>query len=148
MMEASALRQRSAARTPATTTPYHAMRFMLIAKATKESESGAPPSPQLMAAIGALAQEMAQQGILVDQGGLYPSAAGARVRLSGGRITVTDGPFAETKELIGGYAVVDAASLDEAIELSKRFLQIHLDVLGSAYEGESEIRQMFEMPPA
>jgi hypothetical protein len=123
------------------------MRFMLIAKSTKESEAGMPPSPQLMAAIGAFAHDMIRKGILVDQGGLYPSAAGARVRTSGGEMLVSDGPFMETKELIGGYAIVNAASLAEAVELSKQFLQLHLDVLGSSYEAESEVRQMYEMPP-
>ena len=119
------------------------MRFMLIVKATPKSEAGAPPDPKLMAAIGKLTEEMAKAGVLAGTGGLLPSSAGARVRLSGGKITVTDGPFAEIKELIGGYAIVDVKSKQEAIEMAKRFLQVHADILGPEYEADSEVRQMF-----
>jgi hypothetical protein len=120
------------------------MRFMLIAKATKESEAGLPPDPKLIAAIGKLSEDMAKAGVLVDVGGLLPSAAGARVKVSGGKVTVTDGPFAEARELIGGYAIVQTKSKAEAIELSKRFWKIHADVMGPSYEGEGEIRQLFD----
>ena len=119
------------------------MRFMLMVKANSKSEAGAPPDPKLMAAIGNLTEEMSKAGVLVGTGGLLPSSAGARVRLSGGKITVTDGPFTEIKELIGGYAIVDVKSKEEAIEMAKRFLQIHADILGPEYEADSEVRQMF-----
>lgn len=119
------------------------MRFMLMIKATPASESGAPPNPQLMAAIGKLTEDMAKAGTLVGTGGLMPSSSGARMRLSGGNISVTDGPFTESKELIGGYAIVEVKSKAEAIELSRTFLQIHADILGPDYEADSEIRQMF-----
>jgi hypothetical protein len=120
---------------------------MLIANATSESESGAPPNPKLMAAIGKLSEEMAKAGVLVGGGGLGPSALGARMRLSGGKVTVTDGPFTEAKEIIGGFAIVEVKSKAEAIELAKRFWQIHADVLGPSYEGGGDIRQMFDGPP-
>ena len=115
---------------------------MLIAKADKASESGAPPDPKLMAAVGQMAEELAKTGVLVGTGGLFPSLHGARVKFSGGNLTVTDGPFTETKELIAGYAIVDVNSKEEAIELSKRFLRLHAEILGPGYESESEVRQM------
>jgi uncharacterized protein YndB with AHSA1/START domain len=90
-----------------------------------------------MAALGQLIEEMAKAGVLLATDGLQPSSKGARVRISGGKFTVTDGPFTETKELIAGYAIVQARSKAEAIELAKRFLT----VMG---EGESEIRLMHE----
>ena len=103
-----------------------------------------PPDPKLIAAIAQLSEDMAKSGVLVDSGGLYPSAKGARVKLSGGKVTVTDGPFSEAKELIGGYAIVQTKSKAEAVELSERFWKIHADVLGPSYEGEGEIRQMYD----
>ena len=75
-----------------------------------------------------------------------PSSQGARLRLAGGKLTVTDGPFAEAKELIGGYAIVQAKSKEEAIELGKNFLKVHEEVLGLSYEGECEVRQMYDGP--
>lgn len=123
------------------------MRFMLLAKATKDSEQGIPPKPELMAAIGRFAEEMGKKGYVVDQGGLMPSSVASRVYASEGTLSVVDGPFTETKELVGGYVVVDVPSKEVAIDISKRFLQLHIDVYGNAYEGESEVRQMYEMPP-
>jgi len=120
------------------------MRFMLIANGTKESEAGIPPKPELMAAIGKLSEEMMKAGVLVGMGGLLPTSMGARVRLAGGKVTVTDGPFAEAKEIIGGYAIVQVSSKKEAIELARRFWQAHADALGPSYEGAGEIRQMAE----
>jgi hypothetical protein len=123
------------------------MKFMLIANATKDSEAGVPPDPKLMAAIGKLSEELTKAGVLVGGGGLAPSSMGARLRLSGGKVTVTDGPFAEAKEIIGGYAIVEVQSKEEAIELAKRFWQIHAEVLGPSYVGGGDVRQMFEPPP-
>ncbi|HEU4751935.1 MAG TPA: YciI family protein [Armatimonadota bacterium] len=119
------------------------MRFMMIVKASPQSEAGIPPSPELVAAIGKVAEEARQAGILLDAGGLLPSALGARVHVSGGRVSVTDGPFAEAKELIGGYAVFELPSREAAIEQGRRFMEAHARVLGPEYEGELEIRQMF-----
>jgi hypothetical protein len=113
----------------------------------KTAESG-PPSPELMGAIGKLAQELGQSGVLMEMGGLLPSARGARMRLSRGGIRVTDGPFTESKELVGGYAIFSVASKAEAIELGRRFLQVHADVLGPDYAIELEIRELFDSPAA
>ena len=120
------------------------MRFMLIVKADPNYEAGRPPNPALLAAIGTLSEQMAKAGILLQSGGLLPSSKGARVRASGGKMTVTDGPFAETKELIGGFAILEAASKEEAIRLGKEFMQVHVDVLGQSYEGTLEVRPMFD----
>lgn len=119
------------------------MRFMSIVKADRDYEAGRPPNPELMAAIGKLTHEMMQSGAVVEVGGLLPTSAGARVRAAGGKVTVVDGPFAEVKELIGGYAILQANSKAEAIELARQFMKVHADILGTAYEGECEIRQMY-----
>jgi hypothetical protein len=113
------------------------LRFMILYRADKESD--APPSEQEIAAVGQLIEDMATAGVLIATDGLQPSSKGARVRISGGKFTVTDGPFAETKELIAGFAIVRVKSKGEAIELAKRFLK----VMG---EGESEIRLMHDTP--
>jgi hypothetical protein len=120
------------------------MRFMMIVKAGKDYEAGKPPPPELMAVVAKEAEELTKAGIMLETGGLLPSRMGARVRVGQGKMTVTDGPFAESKELIGGFAVMQVASKQEAIELGRRFMQLHADVLGPEYEGELEIRQMFE----
>lgn len=118
------------------------MRYMMMVKGDKDYEAGAPPKPELMEAIGKHAAEMAKAGILLGSVGLMPSAAGARILVSGGNLKVIDGPFAEAKELIGGFGILKADSKEEAIRLGKLFMQIHVDVLGPAYQGELEIRQM------
>jgi len=117
------------------------MRYMMIWKPAdlKTVEAGAPPSQKMMEQMGAFIGELAQSGVLLMTDGLQPTSKGARVRLSGGKITVTDGPFTETKELIGGFAIIRVNTKPEAIELAKRFLAI-------AGEGESEIRLMPDMP--
>jgi hypothetical protein len=120
------------------------MRFMTMVKADQAYERGTPPDPRLMAAIERLSVEMAKAGILLQSEGLYPTAKGARIRASKGRLSVTDGPFAEVKELIGGFAILRAGSKAEAIELGKRFLQVHQDTLGPDWEGELEVRQVFD----
>jgi hypothetical protein len=122
------------------------MKFMLIANATKDSEAGLPPDPRLMAAIGKFSEDMASAGVLVGGGGLMPSSQGARFRLAGGKVTVTDGPFTEAKELIGGYAIVEVNSKAEAIELAKRFWAIHAEILGPSYVGGGDVRQLFDGP--
>jgi hypothetical protein len=120
------------------------MRFMMIVKADPSFEAGRPPNPALLAAVGKLSEEMTKDGVLLQSGGLQPSSKGARVRVSGGKMTVTDGPFAETKELVGGFAILEAASKEEAIRLGKEFMQLHVDVLGQSYEGTLEVRPMFD----
>ena len=116
------------------------MRFMVIVKATPESEKeGALPDPQLMAEMGKYNEELIKAGVLLALDGLHPSSKGARVKFSGKSRTVTDGPFAETKELIAGFWLWKVKSLEEAIEWVKRCPNPH------AGESEIEIRQVFEM---
>lgn len=113
------------------------MKFLSIYTPDKRS-AGDPPSKEHMAEMGKLIEESMKSGILVSTGGLLPiSKGGACVRRSGGEITVMDGPYTETKELIGGFAVLEAKSREEAIEMARRFLKI-------AGDGESELRQMME----
>jgi len=112
------------------------MRFLAIYRA---AETGVPPTPEHMAAMGALIQEMTDAGVLLSTEGCLPSALGARVRRSGDTVTVTDGPFTEAKELVAGFALIQARSKDEAIAWTRRFLQV-------AGDGESEIRQVYEAP--
>ena len=118
------------------------MRYMMMVKGNRDYEAGAMPKPELMQAVGAYAEKMMKAGILLDSGGLMPSAMGARVLASGGNLNVIDGPFAEAKELIGGFGILKADSKEEAIKLGKAFMQLYMDVLGPGYEGELEIRQM------
>jgi hypothetical protein len=105
----------------------------------KDSEAGVPPTPEHMAEMGKLIGELAQSGALLATDGLQASSKGARVKLSEGKVTVTDGPFTETKELIAGFAIFQLASKAEAIQLTQRFLKV-------AGEGEVEIRQMQDSP--
>ena len=114
------------------------MRFMVIVKATKDSEAGVLPSEKLLAEMGKYNEELAKAGVLLAGEGLQPSSRGARVRFSGKKRTVVDGPFAETKELIAGFWLWRVKSLDEAIEWVKR--------CPNPFEGDSEIeiRQVFE----
>jgi hypothetical protein len=117
------------------------MRFMMIYKPanTTDMEAGVPPTQDEIAKMGKFIEEMAKSGVLLATDGLQPSSKGARVRLSGGKLTVTDGPFTETKELIAGFAIVQVKSKAEAIELAERFLKL-------AADGESEIRLMHDTP--
>ena len=108
----------------------------------KDYDAGKPPDAKLMEAIGMHAEKLAKAGILQGTGGLLPFARGARIRAAGGKLTVTDGPFIEAKEVIGGYGILQAKSKEEAIELAKAFMQIQLDVVGPSYEGTMEIREM------
>lgn len=123
------------------------MRYMMMVKGDKDYEAGAPPNPALMAAIGQLSEEMARAGVLLESGGLLPSLAGAKVKVAGGKLTVTDGPFTEAKELVGGYAILRAATKAEAIAHGKRFMALHAEVLGPSYQGELEIRQLADFGP-
>ncbi len=114
------------------------MRFLCIYKPGKP-ESAAGPTEHDMATMGKFIAEAFQDGWLISTEGCLPSALGARVRMTGGAFTVTDGPFAETKELIGGFALIRADSKAHAIELTRRFLTV-------AGGGETEIRQIFDPP--
>jgi hypothetical protein len=120
------------------------MRFMMIVKADPNYEAGLPPNPALLAAVRKLSEKMARTGVLLQSGGLLPSSSGARVRVSRGRMTVTDGPFAETKEIVGGFAILEAASKEDAVRFGTEFMQLHIEVLGPSYEGTLEVRPMFD----
>ena len=117
------------------------MRFMMIVKASKDSEAGKMPSEELLTAMGKYNEELMKAGVLVDLSGLQPSSKGTRIKFSGKKRTVIDGPFAETKELIAGYWIIKVKSKEEAIEWAKRVPNPH----GEGQEGEIEIRQFFEM---
>jgi hypothetical protein len=117
------------------------MRFMMIVKASKGSEAGKMPSEELLAAMGRYNEELMKAGVLVDLSGLQPSSKGARIRFSGGKRSVIDGPFAETKELIAGYWIIRVQSKAEAIEWAKRAPAPH----GENEESEIEIRPFFEL---
>jgi hypothetical protein len=114
------------------------MRFMVMVKATKESEAGMMPSQELLAAMGKYNEELVKAGILLAAEGLQPSSKGARVRFSGSRRTVIDGPFAETKELVAGFWLIQVKSMDEAIEWVKRCPN------PMETDSDIEIRQVFE----
>jgi hypothetical protein len=123
------------------------MRFMMLVKGNADYEAGKPPSAELMEAIGALAEKGFRDGTLIEQGGLLPSSAGALIRVKDGKVRVIDGPFAEARELIGGYAILEVGSRAEAIRMGSEFMDLHAGVLGPAFEGELEVRQLFEPPP-
>jgi hypothetical protein len=111
------------------------MRFLCLYKPSKPE--GTPPTQQEMAEMGKLVEDMKRSGVLLATEGCLPSAKGARVRLSGGRFSVTDGPFTEAKEVVGGFALIQANSKAAAIEQTKAFLKI-------AGDGETEIRQVYD----
>jgi hypothetical protein len=115
------------------------MRFMMI---VKHAESSGRPPKELMDAISKLSEEAVKAGTMLGSGGLGPTALGARVRLSGGKLTVTDGPFAEAKEVVGGYAQFELKSKEEAVEGALRFMELHKKHW-PGWEGETEVRQMF-----
>jgi hypothetical protein len=118
------------------------MRFMAIIKATREYEAGLPPKQELIAAMGKLAEDERRIGIFEMGGGLLPSSKGHKVTMVGGKVTVTDGPFTETKEVIGGFAILNYDSHEAAIEGAKRAMKIHSDA--GVTDLEIEIRPMFD----
>src|SRR5262245_37676175 len=114
------------------------MKYMMFIKHTDDYRGIKPPQA-LMDAMGEFVGEYAKQGKFLDGAGLMSSHRGKRVRLHNGKLTVIDGPFAETKELVGGYAIMDCASDEEALEIGKRFMELHR-IHWPEFEGESEIR--------
>ena len=112
------------------------MRYMSMIRI--QENTGQVPSEQLMNDMGKLIEEMTRTGKLVSTAGLRPTAEGVRVRLRRGKVSAVDGPFTETKEVIGGYAILEASSKEEAVELTKRFLLVH----GSEWDIECEVRQL------
>ena len=117
------------------------MRFMIIVKATRDSEAGVMPEERLIATMATYHEELAKSGALLDASGLQPSAKGWRIRYAGDRRTVIDGPFAESKELIAGYTLIQAKSREEALEWTRRFPNPAID----GKEGEIEVRPLFEL---
>jgi hypothetical protein len=113
------------------------MRILGMLRADTHSEAGAPPSKELIERMGTFIAEVSKAGVLVASDGLHPSAKGKRVKLAGGKFTVIDGPFTESKELVASYALFQVKSMDEAIHWTKRFLE----VLG---QGECELRPIFD----
>lgn len=113
------------------------MRILGMLKADKDSEAGAPPSRELIERMGTFIEEVTKAGVIIATDGLQPSAKGKRVRLAGGKVSVIDGPFTESKELVASYALFQVDSMDEAIKWTTRFLE----VLG---KGECELRPIFE----
>jgi hypothetical protein len=119
------------------------VKFMTI---VKTRETNVQPSPELIDRINQLAEDAAKHGAFGGMGGLGPTALGARARLANGKITVTDGPFTEAKEIIGGYAIFNVASKQEALEWTRRFLEAHIGLWHQ--ELEVEVRQMMDDPSA
>jgi hypothetical protein len=117
------------------------MRFMIIVKASPQSEAGEMPSEALMASMASYHEQLAQAGVLLDASGLQPTSKGWRVHYRDGQRIVTDGPFAESKELIAGYTLIQVRSREEAIEWTRRFPCPHDDEAASAIE----VRQVFEL---
>jgi hypothetical protein len=115
------------------------MRFIILVKATKESEAGVMPPEELFAAMADYNEQLVRAGVMLDAAGLKPSDTGWRISWKGGRKTVTDGPFTETKELIAGYTLIQVDSREEAIEWARRFPNPALE------DGAIEVRQLYEI---
>lgn len=121
------------------------MRFMMLVKHAEDpvhAEKPVPPPKRLMDEIAKLSDEAVKAGTMVANGGLAPTAVSSRVRLLGGKVTVIDGPFTEAKEIIGGFAILDLKSKEEAIAGAKRFMELHREHW-PGWEGETEVRQIF-----
>jgi hypothetical protein len=117
------------------------MRFMIIVKATGDTEAGVMPSEQLLAEMAAYHEELHKAGVVRDASGLRPTSHGWRIKYSGDKRTVIDGPFTETKELVAGYTIIDVKSREEALDWTKRFPNPSID----HGEAEIEVRQYFEL---
>lgn len=117
------------------------MRFMIIVKATKDSEAGVRPTEKLFADMASYHEELQKAGMLLDASGLQPSAKGWRIKYEGRTRTVIDGPFTESKELVAGYTLIQAKSREEALEWTRRFPNPSID----GKEGEIEVRQLYEL---
>jgi hypothetical protein len=115
------------------------MRFMIIVKANKDSEAGRMPEEEMLATMAAYHEELAKAGVLLDANGLRPTSQGFRIKYEGGKRRVIDGPFAETKELIAGYTIIQVKSRAEAVEWTRRFPNPHQE------DCEIEVRQLFEL---
>jgi hypothetical protein len=117
------------------------MRFMIVVKATRESEAGVMPEEKLIAAMASYHEELAKAGVLLDANGLKPSSKGWRIKYSGGKRSVVDGPFAEAKELIAGYTLIQVKTPEEALEWAKRMPNPAVD----GREAEIDLRPLYEL---
>jgi len=117
------------------------MRFMIIVKGSKDTERGAKPSQKLADDMAAYHEELAKAGALLDGSGLHPTKKGWRIRYSGTKRTVVDGPFTEAKELVAGYTIIQAKSREEALEWTRRFPNPSVD----GKTAEIEVRQLYEL---
>jgi hypothetical protein len=117
------------------------MRFMILVKATRDSEAGKQPSETLFAEMAAYHEALAKAGVLLDGSGLQPSSKGWRIRYSGDKRTIVDGPFAEAKELVAGYTMIETKTREEALEWARRYPNPAID----RGEAEIEVRQLFEL---
>jgi hypothetical protein len=117
------------------------MRFMILVRATKDTEAGLVPEEKLIAEMAAYHEELARAGVLLDASGLQPSSKGFRIKYAGGKRTIVDGPFTETKELVAGYTLIQVKSREEAVEWAGRFPA----PLGEGADCEIEIRQLYEL---
>jgi hypothetical protein len=115
------------------------MRFMTL---VRHAENSGPPPPELMEAMTKLSEEASKGGKMLDAGGLAPTAMSNRVRLAKGKVTVIDGPFAETREVVGGFAVFEVESKQEMIDATVKFMELHREHW-PGWEGETEVRQVF-----
>lgn len=120
------------------------MRFITL---VRSAETQGPPPPSYVEAVDRKRRDAMEAGLVVTTGGLAPSAQGVRIRVAKGKLAVTDGPFTEAKEVIGGYAVLEVPSREEAIRAARDFMEFHA-AHWPGWEGEMEVRQMFETPPA
>ena len=119
------------------------MRFMFIVKGSENLATSGPPPAALFEAIEKLSEEATREGKMVSFGGLHPTASGARIRLVKGKLVTTDGPFTESKEVIGGFSIFNLASREEALEEARKFMELHR-IHWPTWEGETEIRQMYD----
>ena len=121
------------------------MRFMMLVKHSEKQVQGdkpVPPPQRLVDEITKLSEEAVKSGAMIANGGLAPTAVSSRIRLSGGKVTVTDGPFAEGKEIVGGFAILDYRSKEEAVEGARQFMELHRQYW-PGWEVETEVRQIF-----
>jgi hypothetical protein len=120
------------------------MQFLMLIKVANDAdyEAGKGPSPELEAAMGELMGEWSKSGAMVSAAGLKPPSQGVRVRLSPGEVLVTDGPFTESKEVVGGFFLLEAKDKATAVEMTRRFVDLHLRILGPSFHLECEVRQV------
>ena len=119
------------------------MRYMMIVTGSENFADAGPPPAALMEAIGKLGEEATRKGTMISFGGLKPTSSGARIRLTNGKLVTTDGPFTESKEVIGGFSIFNFASREEALEEARNFMELHR-VHWPKWEGGLEMREMYE----